>query len=229
MGAIQELPEQERPREKLARKGVAALTDRELLAVLLRTGIPGTNALELAGQLLQRHGSLSGLARCSVKELAALKGIGQAKALQLAAAFALASRMAGETLAQSRIDSAQLVYDLLGGEMRTLQKESLRLILLDTRYHLLRVEEVSLGSLSESIAHPREIFRPALIYSAYALILAHNHPSGDPSPSEADHRLTRRLSEAARILQITLLDHVIIGAPGLAHPAYFSFKDAGIL
>jgi len=114
--------------------------------------------------------------------------------------------------------------------MRALSKESLRVVLLDTRYQLMRVEEISLGSLDQSIAHPREIFRPALIYSAFAVIVAHNHPSGDPTPSEADRRLTRRLKEAAELLQITLLDHVIIGAPGCGgRPGYVSFKELGLL
>ena len=113
--------------------------------------------------------------------------------------------------------------------MRALHKESLRVILLDTRYHLLRIEEIAIGSLNESIAHPREIFRPAILYSAFAVIVAHNHPSGDPSPSEADHRLTRRLAEAAQLLQIQLLDHIIIGAPADHRAPYFSFKEAGVL
>lgn len=229
MACLQELPEQERPREKLIHHGVAALSDSELIAILLRTGVAGLNAVELARALMEKFQTLHALARSSVSELATIKGIGHAKAVQLAAAFALASRLARETLSGQRIDSSALVYELLGSEMRTLSKESLRLLLLDTRYQLLCIEEVSLGSLSESIAHPREIFRPALVHRAYAIILVHNHPSGDPSPSEADHRITRRLLEAARILQITLLDHIILGSPSLAHPAYFSFKDAGIL
>ena len=149
--------------------------------------------------------------------------------MQLAAAFGLGARLARESLSKSKIDSPELVYGLLGSDMRALQKESLRAILLDTRYHLLRIEEVALGSLNESIAHPREIFRPAIIYSAYAVIVVHNHPSGDPSPSEADHRLTRRIAEAAQLLQINLLDHIIIGAPHEKHPPYFSFKEAGVL
>ena len=113
--------------------------------------------------------------------------------------------------------------------MRILHKESLRVILLDTRYHLLRIAEVSLGSLNESIAHPRDVFRPAVISSAYAVIVVHNHPSGDPSPSQADHSLTRRLAEAAELLQIKLLDHIIIGAPSESRAPYFSFKEAGVL
>lgn len=227
---IRELPAEDRPREKLARLGAAALSESELIAILLRTGLRGTNAVELARQLLAKYKSLGGLARCSVKEIASIKGIGPTKAIQLAAAFGLASRLARESLAQKKIDSPELVYELLGSEMRGLAKESLRVILLDTRYHLLRIEEVALGSLNESIAHPREIFHPALIYSAFAIIVVHNHPSGDPSPSDADHRLTRRLAEAAQLLQINLLDHIIIGAPrSTAALPYFSFKESGVL
>jgi DNA repair protein RadC len=227
---IHEMPQQDRPREKLARLGASALSDSELIAILLRTGIPGSNAIDVARTLLSHFQSLAGLARCSVEEIASIKGVGPAKAVQLAAAFGLGSRLARESLSKSKIDSPELVYELLGSEMRALSKESLRVILLDTKYHLMRIEEISLGSLNESIAHPREIFRPALIYSAYAVIIAHNHPSGDPTPSEADHRLTRRLSEAAQLLQISLLDHVIIGAPSSSgKPSFYSFKEAGIL
>lgn len=205
------------------------MSDSELIAILLRTGMKGRNALELSRDLLAKFQSLNGLSRANLKEIASTKGVGITKAVQLAAAFGLASRLAKEALAKTRIDSPPLVYDLLGSEMRALLKESLRVILLDTRYHLMRVEEVSLGSLNESIAHPREIFRPALIHSAYALIVVHNHPSGDPSPSEADRRLTRRLQEAASLLQINLLDHIIIGAPNGAASPYFSFKESGLL
>lgn len=113
--------------------------------------------------------------------------------------------------------------------MRALHKESLRIILLDTRYYLIRVEGVSSGSVNESIAHPRDVFRPAIIYSAYAVVVVHNHPSGDPAPSQADHSLTRRLREAAELLQIKLLDHVIIGAPAEGRLPYFSFKETGVL
>jgi DNA repair protein RadC len=226
---IRELPEQERPREKLTNLGANALSDSELIAILLRTGLPGANAVDVARQLLMRFGSLGQLARASVTELAEIKGVGPAKAVQLAAAFGLATRLARETLARIPLDKPQLVYDLLGPEMRQLGKESLRAILLDTKLHLLRVEEISLGSLNECLAHPREILRPAILHSAYAFILAHNHPSGDPSPSEADRRLTLRIAEAARLLQLTFFDHIIVGAPSPDRPAYFSFREAGIL
>src|SRR5438105_2068628 len=226
---IREMPEEERPREKLAAHGASALTDPELIAILLRTGVPGTNAIEVARELLKEYGSLRGLSRCSMHELKKIPGIGPAKAVQLAAAFDLGNRLARETLSKQKIDSPELVNELVGPEMRRLRKESLRVILLDTRYHLIRVEEVSTGSVNESIAHPRDVFRPAVIAFAYAVIVVHNHPSGDASPSQADHSLTRRLAEAAELLQIKLLDHIIIGAPAEGSPGYFSFKEAGVL
>ncbi len=226
---ISEMPQNERPREKLLGRGAAALTDPELIAILLRTGLPGANAVEVARQLLERYGSLSGLSRCTIKEIASIRGIGAAKAIQLVAAFGLGQRLANERLSRQKLDSPELVHDLVAAEMRTLHKESLRVILLDTRYHLLRMEEVSLGSVNESIAHPRDVFRPAVISSAYAVIVVHNHPSGDPSPSQSDHSLTRRLAEAAELLQIKLLDHIIIGAPAEGRLPYFSFKEAGVL
>ena len=226
---IRELPEQERPREKLAALGANALSDSELIAILLRTGLPGANAVDVARQLIMRFGSLSDLSRAGVTELAEIKGVGPAKAVQLAAAFGLATRLARETLVRTPLDKPQLLYELLGPEMRQLGKESLRVVLLDTKLHLLRAEEVSLGSLNECLAHPREILRPAILHNAYAFILAHNHPSGDPSPSDADRRLTLRISEAARLLQITFFDHIIIGTPATGRAAYFSFREAGIL
>lgn len=205
------------------------MTDPELIAILLRTGLPGANAVEVARQLLERYGSLSGLSRCTVKEIESIRGIGSAKAIQLVAAFGLGQRLANERLSRQKLDSPELIHNLVAAEMRTLHKESLRVILLDTRYHLLRMEEVSLGSVNESIAHPRDVFRPAIISSAYAVIVVHNHPSGDPSPSQSDHSLTRRLAEAAELLQIKLLDHIIIGAPAEGRLPYFSFKEAGVL
>lgn len=226
---IREMPEDERPREKLAAHGASALTDPELVAILLRTGVAGKNVLEVARHLLKEFGSLGGLSRCTVDELARIRGVGFAKAVQLVAAFGLGQRLARETLSKQKIDSPELVNELVGAEMRRLHKESLRVILLDTRYHLIRVEEVSIGSVNESIAHPRDVFRPAVIASAYAVIVVHNHPSGDSSPSQTDHSLTRRLAEAAELLQIKLLDHIIIGAPTQERAGYFSFKEAGVL
>jgi DNA repair protein RadC len=203
------------------------MTDSEVLAAVLH--LP-EGAAPRAHELLTRYGSLSALSRCTAQEIAgAFPTIGERRATQLVAAFTLGPRMARERYTRQKLDSPELVYDLMALEMRGLHKESLRVILLDTRYHLLWAEEISLGSVNESIAHPRDVFRPAIIASAYAVIVAHNHPSGDPSPSQSDHSLTRRLAEAAELLQIKLLDHVIIGAPAEGRQAYFSFKEAGIL
>jgi DNA repair protein RadC len=226
---IREMPEDERPREKLLARGPDALTNPELIAILLRTGRRGMNVIEVARELLDKYKSLAGLSRCSVEELGEIKGVGPAKALELVAAFNLGKRFAQEPLSQQKLDSPELVHELLGRDMRMLRTESLRVVLLDTRYRLMRVESVSMGSMNESIAHPREIFRPAITYSAFAVIVVHNHPSGDASPSQTDHSLTRRLAEAADLLQIKLLDHIITGAPSEGSPGYFSFKEAGVL
>jgi len=226
---IRELPEEDRPREKLLKHGADGLTNRELIAILLRTGVRGKNAIEVGGEILEKYKTLSGLSGASVSELTKIRGIKLAKAVQLAAAFKLADRMAKEKLVHQKFDSPELVNEFFGAEMRALQKESLRVLLLDTRYRLRHTEQISLGSLNESIAHPREVFRPALRESAYAVIVVHNHPSGDPTPSSTDHSLTRRLAEAAELLQIKLLDHVIIGSPADGRAPYFSFKEAGVL
>ena len=231
MGAlkIHELPEQERPREKLAAHGAAALTDSELIGILLRTGIPGANAVDIGRQLIVPCGSLAALARASLTELAKTKGVGRAKGVQVAAAFGLASRLARENVADAPLNTPAQIYELLGAEMRQLGQESLRVVLLDSKLRLLRVEQVSLGSLNECLAHPREILRPAVLHNAFAFILVHNHPSGDPSPSDADRRVTIRISEAAKMLQVQFFDHVILGSPAENRAPYFSFREAGVI
>lgn len=226
---MKQMEGEERPGEKLLTQGHGALTDGELLAVLIRTGIVGSSAVDLGQQLLKRYGSLGGLSRCSVNELAKVRGLSSAKAVQLAAAFGLASRLSAECVRRERIDSPERVFQLLGMEMRVLTKESLRVVLLDTRYQLMRVEEVSRGTINESIAHPRDIFGPVFTAAAFAFILVHNHPSGDPSPSEADRRLTARLTEASKLLQVHLLDHVILGSPDNGRSPWFSFKQIGLI
>ena len=226
---IHELPEQERPREKLAAHGAAALSDSELIAILLRTGIPGANAVDIGRQLILQFGSLAALARASLSELAKTKGVGRTKAVQLAAAFGLASRLAKESLTDIPLDTPAKIFELLGAEMRQLGKESLRVVLLDSKLRLLCVEQVSLGSLNECLAHPREILRPAVLHNAFAFILVHNHPSGDPSPSDADRRVTMRMAEAAKMLQINFFDHVILGSPSAERAPYFSFREAGVI
>ena len=226
---ISEMPAEDRPREKLANLGEVSLSDPELLAILLRTGVSGASAVDVGRDLLDRYGSLTGLSRCTVDELKKIRGVGFTKAVQLVAAFGIGKRLANAKAKNQKLDSPESIEALVGPEMRRLRKESLRVVLLDTRYQLIRVEEVSLGSINESIAHPRDVLRPALVSSAYALVIVHNHPSGDASPSQTDHSLTRRLAEAAELLQIKLLDHIIIGARSQNSPGYFSFKEAGVL
>lgn len=226
---IQDLPDDERPREKLAQRGAKALTDAELIAIFLRVGVQGLNAIELARQLLEKHGSLAALARCSVQELAASKGVGPAKGAQMAAAFELGNRLALESVAAAQLDSPERICALLGPEMRALRQESLRVVLVNTRNRLIKVVEVTRGTINESLASPREILREALIHSAYGFVLVHNHPSGDPSPSAADRDLTRRLRRASAEMDIEMLDHIIIGTPTDEHDAYFSFREIGLM
>lgn len=222
-------PHNEHPVARLTALGLAALTECEILAILLRTGTAGLTAVELSRKLLQRYGSLGGLCRCSVEELTRIKGIGKAKAILLVAAFGLAHRLCTESVRRERIDSPERVFQLLGLEMRILSKESLRVVLLDTRYQLMRVEEVSRGTVNESIAHPRDIFAPVFTAAAFAFVLVHNHPSGDPAPSEADRQLTTQLGKASKLLQVQLLDHVILGSADNGRTPWFSFKQAGFL
>jgi DNA repair protein RadC len=217
------------PRETLLDPHGHPPSDPELLGVLLQNGIPQNGVSEIGQKLLARFGSLGGLSRCSAEELARIKGIGPRKANRLIAAFRLANRLSTESVRRERIDSPERVHQLLGMEMRILHKESLRVILLDTRYQLIRVEEISRGTVNESIAHPRDIFAPVIIAAAFAFVLVHNHPSGDPAPSDADRRLTSRLGEASKLLQVQLLDHVILGSPDNGRTPWFSFKQAGVL
>jgi DNA repair protein RadC len=227
---MRELPPAERPRERLLNQGANALQTAELLAILLRTGTTGRPVMELAEFLLTHFGSLEALSRAPVGEMAKIKGVGQAKAIGLKAAFALAARLA-RTEAEARpIDTAEDVARLLGEEMRLLDFESVRVVCLNTKHKVLAVEEITRGTLNESLFHPREAFRPALARQAHAVILVHNHPSGNPDPSEADLRVTRRMKEAGELLQVELLDHVILGAPRHGDGQnFFSFKDRGLL
>jgi DNA repair protein RadC len=228
--SLRELPAAERPRERLLNKGADSLRTAELLAILLRTGTAERPVLELAGFLLHHFGSLEALSRAPIGELTRIKGIGEAKAIELKAAFALAARLNRSEAESRAVNSAEDVAALLGDEMRLLDHESLRVVCLNTKHKVLAVEEITRGILNESLFHPREAFRPALARQAHAVILVHNHPSGDPRPSEADRQVTRQMKQAGELLRIELLDHVILGAPRDGDDrAYFSFKDGGLL
>lgn len=226
---LKELPEEERPRERMARLGPRALSDAELLAIFFRTGHQGRNAVEVGRELVNAYGGLSSISRLGLQELQLAKGIGPAKASELLAVFEMGRRLASERLSQAKLDQPELIVDLLAPDLQRLERECIRVVLLNTRFRLIKVEEVSMGSVNETVAHPREILRPVILHSSYAFVLVHNHPSGDPSPSQADRRLTRRLQEAAQLLQLTFLDHIIIGRQGVDHDAYFSFREMGLL
>ena len=227
---MHELPPAERPRERLLNQGANSLKTSELIAILLRTGTSERPVLALAEFLLAHFGSLEALSRAPVGELMRVKGVGQAKAIELKAAFALAARLARSEAESRAIETAADIAQLLGEEMRLLDHESVRVVCLNAKHMVLAVEEITRGILNESLFHPREAFRPALARQAHAVILVHNHPSGNPQPSDADLRVTRQMKDAGQILQIELLDHVVLGAPSAKNEkGYFSFKDAGLL
>lgn len=217
------------PREKIAAYGAAVLSDAELLAVFLRTGRVGRNVIEVAKDLICEWGSLRRLAGCSLEDLSQISGIGVAKATELKAAFEMGKRMVSPEKESLPLKQASEIYHLMKIILQPLPYEALWVLVLDARYRLLQQQEISRGTLSQSIAHPREIFKPAIVKRAYAIAVVHNHPSGDPLPSESDRRLTKRLLQAGELLQIPLIDHVIIGTEAEDRAPYFSFREAGLL
>lgn len=227
-GEIRDAPGErpdDRPRERLARLGVRALSDREVLALVLRTGARGADAAALAERLLARGGGLERVAGASLGELSRMRGLGPAKAAALVASFDLGRRLAERPLRfGARIggpgDVERHFLPRLGGRDR----ESFHTLLLDGRHRLIAEEEVSVGTLTASLVHPREVFRAAIGARAAALVLVHNHPSGDPAPSAEDHAVTGRLADAGRLLGITVVDHVIVARGG-----HYSFREAGKL
>lgn len=224
----QTLSGDEMPREKLMQYGRSSLSDEELIAIFLRTGLRGRNVLELAADLKQGAGSLAALGRLEAQDICTLcKGIGPAKAATLAAVFELGQRAAREARSQTRLDSARAVYDYLVDKVRFIEQEHMYAISLNNRREIIRMSEVSIGTLTRLVTHPRDIFRDAVRHSACSIILVHNHPSGNPNPSKADIHLTETVFQAGEVLCIPLLDHVIIGAPGRdGEPAYYSFAES---
>jgi DNA repair protein RadC len=209
---IREWPLEDRPRERLYHKGAEALADAEILAIQLGTGAPGVSAVDVARGMLAERGSLSELSSLGVAELAAIRGVGRVKAVRLAAAFEMSRRLRSRNGASRVIlSSPDQVFARYGPLMDELKKEVFRVALLDTQNGLLRDVIVSEGTLSASLVHPREVFKPAILESAASVILVHNHPSGDPTPSREDLRLTRQLVECSKLLELRIHDHVIIG------------------
>jgi DNA repair protein RadC len=227
--AIKQWPEDERPRERLMKFGAEALSEAQLLAIVLSTGdaASGQSALDLARQLLQLFGGLRALDAASVAELCQTKGIGPAKATTIKAAFELGKRLSGEPAQRKiKVTTPQDLVKYFQPRLQHLRKEIFKAVLLDTKHQMLKDVTVSEGSLSASLVHPREAFLPAIKESAAAVIFLHNHPSGDPTPSAEDKELTQRLAEVGRLVGISVLDHIIIGT---GNPGYLSFRDAELL
>jgi DNA repair protein RadC len=227
---LKDQPLNERPRERLVARGPDALTQAELIAILLRTGVKGANVVRVGQNLLRKYdGSLNALALATVDELKQIPGIGRDKAATLVAAFALAKRMEQERREDSPVlDNPATVVDFMRETNRLQKVESFQVLLLNTRKRLIRVEEISHGLLDTILVHPREVFRAAIAANAAAIVLVHNHPSGDPAPSEADIKVTRDLIRAGQLLKIEVVDHVIIGrATPERSKDYSSLRELG--
>ena len=229
---LREMAAGERPQERLERLGPAALSDTELLAMLLRSGTRGQDVLTLTSRLIAEAGSLSGLIGWSAQDFRRLKGIGRVKALQLVTVMEIAKRVIGAPVAEGALlNRADLVATHLQPIAAGLAVEKFWVLCLNRKNRLLRRVEVTSGTATATLAHPREVFREAIRESAAAVVCAHNHPSGDPAPSAPDIALTRTLRDAAKSIDIALLDHVIVGRAA-ADPTgrgYYSFREAGLL
>jgi len=222
---IHDLPASERPRERLQKFGVEALSAQEILALILGRGIAGESVMMTAQRLLSQFGNLKGIASASVEELSQVRGIGIAKASQIKAAFELTNRLEdySESGDKPLVKTPDDVVSVVRSRLRGKKKEHFLALLLDTRSQLIKVSEISIGSLDTSIVHPREVFKEAISASAASVIFAHNHPSGDPEASEDDIELTKRLAKAGEIVGIDVLDHIII-----CDKKYLSLKREGL-
>jgi DNA repair protein RadC len=223
---IKEMIESERPREKMIQFGVGNLSNAELLAILIRTGTKEASAIELAQRILSCDPTgIHYLTSCTVEELSQIKGIGSAKACQLIAAIELGKRIAAsKETTRPCIKTPSDIVNIYMEEMRYYKKEYFKIVLLNTKNEIISSENVSIGSLNASLVHPREVFITAIKKSAASLVLLHNHPSGNPQPSKEDISITKRLSEAGKIIGIDIIDHIIIG-----NGSYISLKEQSIL
>ena len=220
---IRDLPKVDRPRERLQHKGPGALSNSELLAIMLGSGMPGKNVLEVAEHLLRKFGS-KGLFETTFDELCQVPGIGEVKAMQLIAAFELSKRvLLGQQENTTIVETPEDVYKL-SKRIHRLKKEHFLAYLLDARNMLIAEETISVGTLTMAVVHPREVFEPAIRHSAAGIVLVHNHPSGDPTPGDEDRRLTERLVQAGKLMGIEILDHVIV-----THNGYTSLRELGWL
>ncbi|MDD5008699.1 MAG: DNA repair protein RadC [Syntrophorhabdaceae bacterium] len=224
---VRDLPRSERPRERLLKFGADKLSSQELLALVIGRGVSKRSVMTIAQELVARFGSIQGISNATIEELSRIKGIGTAKAAQLKAAFELGKRqeLEKETLYEGYdIKDPQGVVRAVRGTIQDKAKEHFKLILLNTRNKIIGLSTVSIGTLNASLVHPREVFKDAIRHSASSVVIAHNHPSGDPEPSEEDLKITRRLVESGKILGIEVLDHIIIGKD-----TFVSLKTKGLL
>jgi DNA repair protein RadC len=229
---LRELDREERPQERLERLGPSALADRELLAMILRSGSAKLDVLALSDHLLREAGSLPHLLRWKTEDFKALPGIGKVKALQLTTVMELAKRMARSERGKAPVlDSPEKIFHHLYPDTQGLAVEKFWVLCLDRKNKLIKLEEITQGTADASLAHPREVFQAAIRRGSSALIVVHNHPSGDPTPSSADLKVTRRLRDASEVVQIDLLDHVVMGEPSMDPRGlgYYSFHDAGMI
>jgi len=222
---VHDLPKPERPRERLKQFGPEALSAQELLALIIGRGVSKKSVMTIAQELLIKFGNVKAISEATLEELSQIKGIGFAKAAQIKACFELGKRQDLEPEQKDfDIKDPQSVVKAIRASIKDKAKEHFKLILLNARNKIIGISTISIGSLNASIVHPREVFKDAIMHTAYSVVLAHNHPSGDPEPSEDDLTMTKRLIEAGKILGIEVLDHIIITKNG-----YFSFKDRGLL
>lgn len=229
---VLDLPARQRPRELMDRMGVEKVPEETLLAVILRTGVRGVNVMELSHRLLNHYGSLSALARASVADLVQMRGMGKIKAQVLKAALELAKRLTDESVGdQPMVRTPEDAARLLREAARTLETEVFWVLLLNAKNRIQGAPvEITRGLLDASLAHPREIFRDAVRSASAALVMVHNHPSGDPAPSPEDIRLTKQLVQSGRVIDIRVLDHVILGKASSAREKdYFSMREAGLV
>lgn len=213
MKRIKDLPNDDQPREKLAAKGADSLTDAELIAILLRTGTKGRNVIEVARDLILQYGDFTSLGKKSIQELTKILGIGRDKAVSLSAAFEIGKRTAiqiSEMSMAKKITSAEDVANIFIPRLRDELKENFFVVCLSTSNTIIRAEKISVGTLDASLVHPREVFKIAILNNSKSIILVHNHPSGNPEPSDEDYSITKKFVEAGKILNIPILDHVII-------------------
>jgi len=222
---VHDLPRQERPRERLQRFGPEALSAQELLALVIGRGIPKKSVMNIAQELLTRFGNVKAISQATIEELSQIKGIGLAKAAQIKACFELGKREELEPeLKNFDIKDPEAVVKAIRASIKDKAKEHFKLILLNPRNKIIGISTISIGTLNASLVHPREVFKDAIMHSAASVVLAHNHPSGDPEPSEDDLTITKRLIEAGKILGIEVMDHIIV-----AKNEFFSFKEKGLI